>query len=147
MRMSARVLMRVSLGLACALAWSEPAFAQTPVPPALPFAAKAQGLLRSMSPNARVGQLFIISYLGSDGAVLGDLNELLVNYRVGGVQLHAANSNFANGPDVTRQVAELRRVAEAFEVEKDDRGVRVGLPVLQQVIARDVGLVANRDEA
>ena len=103
----APLVLRALLVLASALAWLQPARAQTPVPPTLPFAAKAQTVLRIMSPNARVGQLFVISYLGSDGAVLGDLNELLVNYRVGGVQLRAANQNFANAPDVTRQVADL----------------------------------------
>ena len=84
-----------------------PVTAQTPVPPPLPFAAKAQSVLRGMSPNARVGQLFGISYMGNDAAVLTDLNELLINYRVGGIQLRAANQNFTNTPDVLRQVAEL----------------------------------------
>ena len=102
-----RRLLRWVLSCAILIGAATPAQAQTPVPPALPFAGKAQAILRGLSPNARVGQLFVISYLGNDAGVLADLNELLVNYRVGGVQLHAANQNFTNAPDVMRQVADL----------------------------------------
>ena len=46
-----------------------------------------------------------------------------------------------------RDLAELARIAEALEVQQDDRGVRVLRPVLDQIVARHVGLVADRDEA
>ena len=41
---------------------------------------------------------------------------------------------------------ELARVSERLEVEQDHVGVRVLLPVLEEVVARQVGLVADRDE-
>ena len=41
---------------------------------------------------------------------------------------------------------ELARVAERLEVEQDDLGRRVVLPPLEQVVRRDVRLVADRDE-
>ena len=41
---------------------------------------------------------------------------------------------------------ELARVAEGLEVEQDDVGLGIVLPVLEQVVRRDVGLVADRDE-
>ncbi len=41
---------------------------------------------------------------------------------------------------------ELARVAERLQVEQHDVGGGVGLPVLQQVVAGDVGAVARRDE-
>ncbi len=41
---------------------------------------------------------------------------------------------------------EADRVAEALEVEQDDVGPRVLGPVLDQVVARDVRLVSDRDE-
>jgi hypothetical protein len=43
--------------------------------------------------------------------------------------------------------AELAGVAERLQVQQDDVGSGVVLPVLQQVVAADVGLVADRDEA
>ena len=48
--------------------------------------------------------------------------------------------------DSASQPAELPRVAERLEVEQDDVSVGVVLPVLQEVVAADVGLVAHRDE-
>ena len=44
------------------------------------------------------------------------------------------------------QSREPARVAEALEVEGDDRRARVVLPVGQKVVARHVGLVAHRNE-
>ncbi len=43
--------------------------------------------------------------------------------------------------------AELPRVAEGLQVERDDPGRLVVLPVLQEVVGRQVGLVAHRDHA
>src|SRR5436190_1100494 len=42
--------------------------------------------------------------------------------------------------------AEAARVAEGLEVEQDDVGGVVALPVAQEVVARQVGLVAERHE-
>ena len=48
--------------------------------------------------------------------------------------------------DAPRDAAEAARVAERFEVQQDDARGRVELPVLQQVVAGDIGLVADADE-
>jgi hypothetical protein len=48
--------------------------------------------------------------------------------------------------DPSCEAREAARIAERFEVEEDDRGIRIGLPVLQQIVARHVGLVADADE-
>ena len=45
-----------------------------------------------------------------------------------------------------RDAAELARVAERLQIQRDDLGRRVLLPVLQDVVARQIGLVAERDE-
>ena len=49
---------------------------------------------------------------------------------------------------VTRRASwrEAARIAERLEVHQDRLDVVVVLPVLEQVVARDVGLVAHRDE-
>ena len=48
--------------------------------------------------------------------------------------------------DPARDLAELARIAEALQVQQDHVGVRVLGPVLDQVVARHVGLVAHRNE-
>ncbi len=45
-----------------------------------------------------------------------------------------------------REPGEPPRIAEALEVERDDVGARVVLPEREQIVTRDVGLVADRDE-
>ena len=49
--------------------------------------------------------------------------------------------------DPPGDAGELARVAERLEVQQDHVGAGVVLPVLEQVVAADVGLVADRDEA
>jgi hypothetical protein len=43
-------------------------------------------------------------------------------------------------------LGEAPRVAEGLQVHADDAGLGIVLPVLQEVVARDVGLVAHGDE-
>ena len=49
--------------------------------------------------------------------------------------------------DPAGDLGEVPRVTEGLEVEQDDVGAGVLLPVAKKVIAADVGLVADRDEA
>ncbi len=49
-------------------------------------------------------------------------------------------------PQPAREPGELAWVAERLQVHQDDVGVLVGLPVLQQVVAGDIGAAAGRDE-
>ena len=48
--------------------------------------------------------------------------------------------------EAPRDARELARVAERLDVEQDEVGAGVVLPPLEQVVRRDVGLVADRDE-
>jgi hypothetical protein len=48
--------------------------------------------------------------------------------------------------DAAREAGELARVAEALQVQEHDLGRGVGGPVLEEVVAADVGPVAGRHE-
>ena len=48
--------------------------------------------------------------------------------------------------DAAGQPGEAARIAEGLDVEQRDRGSRVALPVLEEVVGRDVGAVADRGE-
>jgi len=89
-------------------------YAQNPTPTQLPlpYAQKVNALLRSMSVNQKIGQLFLISAQGNLDAARADLTDLIVNYRVGGIQLRAVNQNFANGADGIKQFAEFANFAQ-----------------------------------
>jgi beta-N-acetylhexosaminidase len=76
-----------------------PAQAQTPDP--------VPELMSRMSVEEKVGQLFIVPFVGPNAYPDSDIFLLLTEYKVGGVILLAANSNFNNDASAPRQIAEL----------------------------------------
>jgi len=56
-------------------------------------------LIRSLTPEQKVGQLFLISFKGTDTSPESQIYDLLVNRYIGGVVLTAANDNFVAAPD------------------------------------------------
>ena len=65
------------------------------------------GLLPKLSPEAKVGQLFIVGFNGTEVAGNTDIADLLRSYQVGGVVLSTENGNIGSGPDTPVQVAGL----------------------------------------
>ncbi|HEX9091028.1 MAG TPA: hypothetical protein VF831_06030, partial [Anaerolineales bacterium] len=70
---------------------------------------RAQALLTQLTPEERVGQLFLITFPGPEagvGSATGSqIYDLIINYHVGGVILKAANDNFM-GSDQTLGIAQ-----------------------------------------
>jgi beta-N-acetylhexosaminidase len=71
-------------------------------------------LINRMSVGERVGQLFLVTFVGSDVSPESDIGVLIQQYRVGGVVLLASNRNFVNGEDTPQQVAELTNRLQAL---------------------------------
>jgi len=65
---------------------------------------RAQALLDQLTPEERVGQLFLVTFIGPEagiGSATGaQIYDLIVNYHIGGVILTSANDNFI-GSDQT----------------------------------------------
>lgn len=68
-----------------------PVRAQTPTPPAA-----VRLLLDSMTPEEKVGQLFLVSFNGLGTSEESQIFDLISRYHVGGVILSASNDNFTN---------------------------------------------------
>lgn len=62
-----------------------------------------QSTLNSMTPEERVGQLFLVTYIGTDLSETSQVYDLIRNYHVGGVVLLSANDNFSAAPDTVSQ--------------------------------------------
>ena len=56
-------------------------------------------LIARLNPEQKVGQLFLVSFNGTDVGEKSDIYDLIVNHYVGGVVLTAANDNFVAAPD------------------------------------------------
>jgi len=77
-----------------------------------PRLSSAQGdpvaeMLARMTVEERVGQLFVVPFVGADAGDNSNIAELIVEYKVGGVVLLAANQNFTNDETTPGQVASL----------------------------------------
>ncbi|MBE2239203.1 MAG: hypothetical protein IAE81_15550 [Caldilineaceae bacterium] len=75
----------------------------------------AQAIFESMSPEQRVGQLFIVTFQGNDVQFDSDIVDLIHNQAIGGVVLSPRTGNFSNerGVDTPRQVATLTNQLQA----------------------------------
>ncbi|MGC8855266.1 MAG: glycoside hydrolase family 3 N-terminal domain-containing protein [Anaerolineae bacterium] len=83
--------------------------AQGGTPPAV------REVFNSMSPEERVGQLFLVTFKGTDVSAGSQIYNLIAQYHVGGVVLLASNDNFVAAPNTLteahRLIQDLQRVA------------------------------------
>jgi beta-N-acetylhexosaminidase len=98
----------------CALVLSPfSAAAQTATPPPA-YVQSVASLIKEMTVNEKVGQLFLIDFPGTDTSASSDIADLITNYHVGGVRLKASNQNIVNGASGTRDVADLTNRLQAL---------------------------------
>jgi len=77
---------------------------------------KAQAVLAAMTPEERVGQLFLVTFQGTDTHDQTQIYDLIVNHHVGGAVLLAGNDNFLPEPDTisgTHQLVNALQTVEA----------------------------------
>jgi beta-N-acetylhexosaminidase len=65
---------------------------------------KALNLLNELSPKEKVGQLFLVTYSGTQVGLDTQIYKLITNYQIGGVILLSANDNFLTGDDTLAQI-------------------------------------------
>ena len=58
----------------------------------------ARALLAKMTPEERVGQLFLVSFTGTDISPQSNIYDLIVHHHIGGVVLSEENDNFVAAP-------------------------------------------------
>ena len=95
--------------------------------PFLPIAnVRAQGeappeevlrILESLTPEERVGQLFLVTFTGTDTGAESAIYDLITNYHVGGVVLLAENDNFNATPNTVSGTHQL--ISNLQKVEWD----------------------------
>jgi len=77
---------------------------------------RVNAVLGEMSVEDRVGQLFLVTYYGSDTGPDSDIVQLIRQYHVGGVALIVGNDNFTDSGTVPEQIhtiaSQLQRAAE-----------------------------------
>ncbi|MBW7882811.1 MAG: hypothetical protein H3C34_09260 [Caldilineaceae bacterium] len=79
------------------------------------LAGTVEDIMARMSPADKVGQLFVVTFQGSDVSFESDIIELIHGYRIGGVVISPGHGNFSNakGVDTSRAVATLANQLQA----------------------------------
>ena len=116
------------------------AFAQTPVP-----ATKVQAVLASMTPEERVGQLFLVTFRGTDTSSQSQIYDLIVNHHVGGVVLLADNNNFVGEPDTV--VAAHQLITNLQTLEWDTSTVPSSTAEVNTYVPLFIGIAQDGDGA
>lgn len=81
---------------------------------------QAQALLARLSPEEKVGQLFLVTFKGTDVSPGSQISDLVTKQHIGGVMLTAANDNFVSTDNTVAQTYELttnlqNQVMEAYQ--------------------------------
>ena len=76
---------------------------------------KAQAVLAAMTPEERVGQLFLVTFQGTETHDQTQIYDLIANHHVGGVVLLAANDNFLPEPDTISGAHQLIGALQTIE--------------------------------
>ena len=72
-------------------------------------------MLAAMTPEERVGQLFLVTFQGTDAHAETSIYDLITNQHVGGVVLQAGNDNFLPEPDTITGTHQLISALQTIE--------------------------------
>jgi beta-N-acetylhexosaminidase len=73
---------------------------------------KASVLLKEMTPEEKIGQLFLVTFQGTDISQESQIYDLIVNHHIGGVVLRTDNNNFVGPEGTATAVQELIRAIQ-----------------------------------
>jgi beta-N-acetylhexosaminidase len=76
---------------------------------------KAQNLLQKMTPEERVGQLFMVTLTGNSFDSTSQIYDLITQHHVGGVMLLRANDNFGGAEGTLLQTYQLNKALQDAE--------------------------------
>ena len=74
----------------------------------------AQNLLEQMSPEERVGQLFLVTFEGNAPQPEDPIVDLIANYHISGVLISKENDNFVETPETLAEASRLIELLQDF---------------------------------
>lgn len=111
---------------------------------------RAQELLESMTPEERIGQLFLVTFSGQDINNENTIKNLIANHHIGGVVLKKSNDNFT-GPEGMRKAAwQLTQTLQQIEwdaAQEEQLDPLTGDPYQPAFVPLFIGLSQNGDSA
>lgn len=107
----------LSPGFSGTTSFNNPSLAHAKAPGASnlqPSQDSANQLLAKLSPEEKVGQLFLVTFKGAVIAPNANIIDLIMNRHIGGVVLLSSNDNFLGGDKTTKAVVDLNRQLQQF---------------------------------
>jgi beta-N-acetylhexosaminidase len=78
---------------------------------------KVQAVLSAMTPEEKIGQLFLVTFQGTNTGTDSQIYDLIANHHIGGVVLQAENDNFVAGPDTVNAAHQLIGSLQSIEAQ------------------------------
>jgi len=79
---------------------------------------RVQATLNNMTPEEKVGQLFLVTFSGTAVDKTSNIYDLIFKHNIGGVVLLNANDNFTSQPETIQNVQNLTSDLQKIEFEK-----------------------------
>ncbi len=79
---------------------------------------RARNLLNQLTPEEKIGQLFLVTFTGTTVDETSQIYDLITNHHIGGVVLLRSNDNFTAAPDVVYDA--YRLIGDLQNIEWDD---------------------------
>jgi beta-N-acetylhexosaminidase len=114
----------ILLSLCASLLGPQPSIARAQT---LPQATTPEILLAAMTPEERVGQLFLVTFTGADTSPESQIFDLIANRHVGGVVLLAGNDNFIAAPETVNGAHALIESLQTIEWQATSNNMGGGL--------------------
>jgi beta-N-acetylhexosaminidase len=78
---------------------------------------KVQAVMSAMTPEEKIGQLFLVTFQGTNTGTDSQIYDLIANHHIGGVVLQAKNDNFTAEPDTVNGAHQLITSLQSIEAE------------------------------
>ena len=89
----------------------------------------AQLLLEKLSTAQRVGQLFVITFKGTELNPESQIYDLIANHHIGGIVLKRANNNFAGPKDTISEVYRLNTTLQNIALKNFPSTAKTAIPL------------------
>ncbi|MBN2678286.1 MAG: hypothetical protein JXR32_09545 [Anaerolineaceae bacterium] len=84
---------------------------------------QAEEILNRMSAEERVGQLFLVTFQGTDTGPASQIYDLVVNHHVGGVILRSENNNIPSETGILQQLYSFNYSLQSIRYQASRTGV------------------------
>jgi len=91
--------------------------------------ALAQLKLGEMTPEEKVGQLFLVTFTGASASEKTQIYDLIVHHHIGGVVLRSENDNFVATPDTVSDAYQL-----IAQLQDDERQASLNQPSAREQV-------------